>query len=68
MTTARKSRKPTVKLIGEDGNAFAIMGRCRRAAISAGWTKDQITKVLNEMMSSDYNNLLQVAAKYFKVY
>jgi hypothetical protein len=28
--------KPTVKLVGEDGNTFSIMGRVNKALIQAG--------------------------------
>ena len=59
--------KPVVVLVGENGNAFAIMGACKRAAQRAGWTADQINDVLEEMMSGDYDHLLQVAAKHFNV-
>ena len=30
--------KPTVKLIGTDGNAFSILGLAIRAAKKAGWS------------------------------
>src|SRR5437660_820685 len=53
--------KPVVKLIGEDGNAFAILGACQRAAQKAGWSKEQWSKVRDELMSGDYNHLLAVA-------
>jgi len=59
--------KPKVKLIGEDGNAFMIMGLCTQAAREAGWPKERIKMVMNEMMSSDYDHLLQTATKYFEV-
>lgn len=59
--------KPVVKLIGQDGNAFAIMGACRRAARKAGWTDEQWKKVQNDMMSGDYNHLLNVAMDNFEV-
>ena len=59
--------KPKVALIGNDGNAFAIMGACRKAAAKAGWDKDQISEVLDKMMSGDYNHLLLIAQEYFDV-
>jgi hypothetical protein len=34
--------KPRVKLIGRDGNAFAILGACRRALRRAGYTEDEV--------------------------
>jgi hypothetical protein len=57
--------KPTVKL--KDGNAFGIMAACRRAAKKAGWTDEEVSKVVEEMKSGDYDHLLQTAMKYFEV-
>jgi hypothetical protein len=62
-----KIKKPAVKLIGEDGNAFCIMAACLSAARSAGWEGDQIGALTKEMMSGDYTNLLAVAAAHFDV-
>jgi hypothetical protein len=63
----RTNDRPTVKLVGEDGNAFAILGRCARAARKAGWSDERVNKVLEEMRSGDYDNLLATAMKYFEV-
>jgi hypothetical protein len=60
-------KKPKVKLVGEDGNAFAILGRCRLAAKKAGWTEEQIKEFTTEAMSGDYDNLLQTVMKQFDV-
>lgn len=57
----------TVKLTGEDGNAFAIMAQVRKAIISAGGDNETVTQFLTEAMSSDYDNLLRVVMKYVKV-
>jgi len=59
--------KPVVELLGRDGNAFAIIGLCRKAARKAGWTQEQVEQVLGEMMAGDYDHLLQVAMKHFEV-
>ena len=59
--------KPEVKLIGEDGNAFSIMGRCHRAAKDAGWTEDKWKEIQNEMMAGDYDHLLYTAMNHFEV-
>jgi len=56
--------RPKVKLVGEDGNAFAILGRVRRAMKDAGWNKEAIEQFTNEATSGDYNNLLQTVMKY----
>lgn len=61
------AKKPRVKLIGADGNAFMILGLCRRAAEAAGWDKERLDAVMKEMKSGDYDNLLATACKYFDV-
>ena len=60
--------KPKVKLIGEDGNAFVILGRTVRAMRKAGWSSEDIEKFQNEAMSGDYNHLLMSVMKYCDVY
>ena len=60
-------QRPAVKLIGRDGNAFAIMGACKQAARKAGWTSEQGDALMKEMMSGDYNHLLGVAMNNFDV-
>lgn len=59
--------KPTVKLTGEDGNAYAIMAACIRAARKAGWPQERIDAVLDEMKSGDYDHLLVTAMNHFNV-
>ena len=59
--------KPTVKLTGEDGNAFAIMGTVSRALRNAGLPKEHIDKYIKESTSGDYNNLMRVAHKYANI-
>ena len=63
---AQESR-PTVKLTGGDGNAFAVIGKCHRAARRACWPDDLWTSVREEMMAGDYDHLLQTAMRYFDV-
>ena len=62
------SAKPIVTLSGQDGNAFNILGLCRRAARKAGWSDEQWAKVRDEMTSGDYNHLLMSAMKHFGVH
>ncbi len=59
--------KPTVQLIGQDGNAFMILGLCRKAAIKAGWDKEKIDSVLGKMMEGDYSHLLNTAGEHFNI-
>jgi hypothetical protein len=56
-----------VRLSGEDGNAFMIIGRCRRAAKAAGVSNDELEKFSSEAMSGDYDNVLQTCMKWFTV-
>lgn len=59
--------KPVVALIGADGNALSVVGLCRRAARKAGWKNDEWDKVQTEMLSGNYDHVLQTAMKYFEV-
>jgi len=59
--------KPTVRLVGSDGNAFAIMGKVGRALRESGADKEYVDKYMNEAMSGDYDNLLRVSMTYVDV-
>jgi len=61
------AKKPRVKLVGQNGNAFVILGLCSRAAKDAGWSKEKRLKVMEGMQSGNYDNLLATAMKYFDV-
>jgi hypothetical protein len=56
-----------VKLVGEDGNAFAIMGRVAGALKKAGVPKEEVAEYMKDSMSGDYNHLLQTAMKWVAV-
>lgn len=58
--------KPTVKLCGENGNAFYIIGACVKALKRAGMDKEA-EEFKKEAMAGDYDNLLQTAMKYCEV-
>ena len=59
--------KPTVKLTGNDGNAFAIMGNVKKALRRAGADKEYIDQYAKDAMSGDYDHLLQVSMEYVEV-
>ncbi len=63
----KPTEKPTVKLIGQDGNAFSIMGMVKQVLKRAGADKEYINKYMNEAMSGDYDNLLTVSMEYVNV-
>ena len=52
---------------GQDGNAFAILGRCRAAARDAGLSDDEIAAFMAEAMAGDYDHLLQTAMRWFEI-
>jgi hypothetical protein len=55
-----------VQLVGNDGNAFFILGNCQKQARRAGLTKEQIAEFMAEAKSGDYDNLLRTCMKYFE--
>lgn len=57
--------RPPLKLVGEDGNAFAILGRAKKAMKEAGWSKDLQSEIMVDATDRDYNHLLQVMMAYF---
>jgi len=58
-------REYVIDLTGPDGNAFALMGYAKRFAKQLGLDSSAI---INEMMSGDYENLLEVFDKNFGDY
>lgn len=55
--------KPSVQLVGQDGNAFSIMGRVSHAWRRAG-RADIAQEYLERAQSGDYNNLLAITMLY----
>lgn len=56
--------KPVLEIIGQDGNAFAILGKAQRVARQNNMDWEEIR---TEAMSGDYDHLLQTMVKYFEV-
>jgi len=59
--------KPVLELVGQDGNAFSILGKALKVARKAGWTEDQVKKFQKEATSGNYDHLLSTCMKYFEV-
>ena len=57
----------TVTLTGQDGNAFAVLGRCREAARDAGLSDEEIATFTDEAIAGDYDHLLQTAMRWFEI-
>jgi len=62
------AEKPDVELVGQDGNAFAIIGRVSKALYNEGADKEYINKYQEEAMSGDYDELLITTMKYVNVF
>lgn len=52
------------KLIGVDGNAFAIMGTTSKLLQRAGASADFVKSYQADAMSGSYDHLLQVSVAY----
>lgn len=59
--------KPTIKLIGTDGNAFAILGKVRKVLEDNGYSEDQLEEFVLQATSGDYSNLLGVCCQWVNV-
>lgn len=56
-----------VNLIGQDGNAFAVLGAVKSALRRGGATKEDVDTFLAEAMSGDYSHLLRTACEWVSV-
>lgn len=56
-----------VKLIGEDGNAFAILGKVRRAMRNQKISDDEINRFHREATSGNYDHLLATCMEWVDV-
>jgi hypothetical protein len=61
----KPNRKPEIDLSGEDGNAFALIGKAKAFARQLGLDGEMIAK---EMMLGDYEDLLATFERYFGDY
>lgn len=57
-----------VELVGQDGNAFAIMASVSKAMRRANVPQSEIDEYLEESTSGDYDNLLATAMRWVSVY
>lgn len=56
-----------VELIGQDGNAYNLLGRVVKALKSNEVSQDEINQFLDEATESDYDNLLRVIMGWVEV-
>jgi hypothetical protein len=56
-----------VKLSGQDGNAFFILGRVSKAMKSANIPAEEQKAFMDEAMSGDYDHLLRTCCEWVNV-
>ena len=57
-----------VRLSGEDGNAFSILGRVTKALRNARVPVEERKKFQAEATKTDYNNVLQTVMRWVNTY
>lgn len=57
----------TVKLIGEDGNAFYILGKVRKALTNAGLDERDVDLFTSQAAAGNYDDLLQTVMKWVTI-
>jgi hypothetical protein len=57
-----------VRLSGDDGNVFAILGAVRRGLASHEVPKEEIERFVREATAGDYEDLIATAMKWVEVY
>lgn len=57
----------TVRLVGTDGNAFALLGKVRQALRRAGYDAGFIERFTKEAMAGNYDELLACIMRYVNV-
>lgn len=56
-----------IPMVGEDGNAYAILARVKRIMRRAGLEDSEWDKFLKEATCGDYDNLLRTVMLWFSV-
>jgi hypothetical protein len=69
---SKNTKKPKypqirVRLVGEDGNAYSILGRITRAMRHHSVPQEEIAAFRAEATSGDYSHLLATCAKWVEV-
>jgi hypothetical protein len=66
-TNAPKYQHVCVRLVGADGNAFAILGMVGKALRRAGIDKSEIDAFYAEATRGDYDDLLATCMRWVEV-
>ena len=65
LTKSNKWKKQVIDLTGPDGNAYYLLGTVSKLCKQIGISSERTDEILDEMKSSDYENLIKVFDKYF---
>lgn len=57
----------TVRLVGENGNAFYILGKCLSAMRCTNIPKEEQDEFYRQATARDYNHLLITSLEWFNV-
>lgn len=57
-----------VQLVGEEGNAFSILGRVSQVLRRGGVSEKEVEEYMDEAMSGNYDDLLATTAQWVTVY
>lgn len=66
-TTGPKYPDIEVQLSGENGNAFSIIARVRRALRDNGVSSDEVNTYVDEALRGSYEDLLVITMKWVTV-
>ena len=65
LTKSNKWKKQVIDLTGPDGNAFYLLGTAMNLCKQIDLSSSRTEEILDELKSSDYENLIKVFDKYF---
>lgn len=65
--TDAKYPEVEVELVGQDGNAFFIMGTVKKALLRHGIGKEEVNEYLEEAMSGNYDHLLVTTMRWVTI-
>ena len=60
--------KPVINLDGPQGNAFYLLGMVYELGRILSYSKVELDRIVDEMQSGDYENLIHVFDSYFGEY
>lgn len=61
----KQARRKVIDLTGPEGNAFVLLGYAKTFGKQLGLTEKHINQILEDMQSSDYENLITVFDEEF---